>query len=710
MQIDRPKISELLQKLIFITFNLIFFLTPFIFTWMNQELFEFSKMIFVYLMTTLITGLWLFRMVVEQKIILKRSKFDYFLLAFLASQVISTIFSIHPRTSWLGYYTRFNGGLLSTITYITLFYAFVSNIKRTQLKAIYSSLFLSALIISLYAIPEHFAHSPSCWLITHKFDTECWSANNNPRFRVFATFGQPNWLAAFLITIIPLNVDFLLKEKKWRNRLYLFLVLGSSSAALLFTKSRSGLLGLGVALIFYALWKILASKKERVTNFLKLSGVALFITIIAILAGTPFTPKLSDLLHGTTSASEPTTTTEQQTGGTPSEEIRKIVWQGAIKVWQRYPIFGSGVETFAYSYYLDRPLAHNLVSEWDFLYNKAHNELLNFLANSGLVGLASYLFLFVAIFYFGLKQFLDNKKDSLSLAILAGLLAMFISNFFGFSTVMTNVLLFGLFAVIILNNQKQNSEEMSNIKKIDNKAEISNIEYFMYALIGLGTIIMITKVWRIWQADYLFTQGQKAFEKGLYPSGLSAIEAAIQKSPKEAFFYDELAGDYSQLSLVSANNGQSTASAQLAQKAIESNSYALELNPVHLNFYKSQARIFIRLGQLDSRLYAYAEQALKKAITLSPTDAKLYYNLALVLEVLGKDDEALKNMEYAVEIKSNYLQARDELARMYFGRGELEKAKEQYVYSLEKLAPNDELVQEKLAIVEASLSAKIKKN
>ena len=710
MQINRSKISELLQKLIFVTFNLLFFLTPFIFTWMNQELFEFSKMLFVYLLTTIIAALWLTRMVVTQKLIFKRSKLDYFLLAFLVSQVISTLFSLHPRTSWFGYYTRFNGGLLSTITYITLFYAFVSNIKKTQLKAIYSSLFLSALIISLYAIPEHFAHSPSCWLITQKFDTNCWSDNNNPRFRVFATFGQPNWLAAFLITIIPLNIDSFLKKKKWLDRLYLILVLGASTLALLFTKSRSGLLGLGVALVFYAFWKILLNKKERLNNFLKLSGVALIILLISLFTGTPFTPKLSDLLQGKTNISEATPVAETQAGGTPSEEIRKIVWQGAIKIWQRYPIFGSGVETFAYSYYLDRPLAHNLVSEWDFLYNKAHNELLNFLANSGLVGLVSYLTLFVMIFYLGLKQFLNNKKDSRSLAILAGLLAMFISNFFGFSTVMSNLLLFGLFAIVIMNEKNEKNEKLATIENIDKTEKINNIEYFLYALIGLGAILTSSKVWHIWQADYLFTQGQNTFEQGLYPSGLSTIQEAIKKSPKEAFFYDELAGDLAQWSIVTAKNGQSTASAQLAQKAIESNSYALELNPVHLNFYKSQARIYIRLAQLDSRLYSYAEQALKKAITLSPTDAKLYYNLGLVLEVLGKDEEALQNMEYAIEIKSNYLQARDELARIYFGQGELEKAKGQYLYSLENIAPDDELVKEKLAIVEASLSAKIKKN
>ncbi len=39
------------------------------------------------------------------------------------------------------------------------------------------------------------------------------------------------------------------------------------------------------------------------------------------------------------------------TGGTESGEIRKIVWKGALEVFRNNSVFGTGVETFAYSYY-----------------------------------------------------------------------------------------------------------------------------------------------------------------------------------------------------------------------------------------------------------------------------------------------------------------------------------------------------------------------
>jgi len=63
------KLDRLFKKIIFWAFNLLLVITPFIFTWFNQELFEFNKMIFVYLMTIIITSAWITRMIVKQKLI-----------------------------------------------------------------------------------------------------------------------------------------------------------------------------------------------------------------------------------------------------------------------------------------------------------------------------------------------------------------------------------------------------------------------------------------------------------------------------------------------------------------------------------------------------------------------------------------------------------------------------------------------------------------
>lgn len=118
---------------------------------------------------------------------------------------------------------------------------------------------------------------------------------------------------------------------------------------------------------------------------------------------------------------------------TGSGKIREIVWSGALELGRRYPLFGTGLETFAYSYYGVRPVAHNLTSEWDFLYNKAHNEYLNFLATTGFVGLGMYILMIVAVIYLFVRTIKKHHDSGLfGISLLAAYTTILITNFLAF--------------------------------------------------------------------------------------------------------------------------------------------------------------------------------------------------------------------------------------------------------------------------------------
>ena len=74
----------------------------------------------------------------------------------------------------------------------------------------------------------------------------------------------------------------------------------------------------------------------------------------------------------------------------------------------------------------------------------------------------------------------------------------------------------------------------------------------------------------------------------------------------------------------------------------------------------------------------------------------------------GQTNSALATMQKAVDLKSNYAQARNQLAEMLIAQGRLSEAAEQYQAILEQINPNDSLVQEKFKLLEASLSAQEK--
>ncbi|MFH1705511.1 MAG: hypothetical protein ABH867_01225 [Patescibacteria group bacterium] len=120
------------DKIIFLSFCALFFFTPLMLTPLNYELFEFNKIVFVYFWTIVILCAWAGKMIASGKFIFKRTFWDKPLLVFFASQAISTIISIDRHTSIFGYYSRFNGGLLSTACYLLLYWALTSNIGSNK--------------------------------------------------------------------------------------------------------------------------------------------------------------------------------------------------------------------------------------------------------------------------------------------------------------------------------------------------------------------------------------------------------------------------------------------------------------------------------------------------------------------------------------------------------------------------------------------------
>jgi putative inorganic carbon (HCO3(-)) transporter len=738
---SRQPTAQLLQQLIVGSFHFLLIVTPFIFTWVNEELFEFNKMLLTYAVTIVIVGAWICRMIIERTWLIKRTPLDWAMGAFVLSQVLSTVFSIHPRTSLFGYYTRFNGGLLSTLSYVLLYYAMISTLKRRHLPWLLVSAFVAAAGVALYAIPEHFGHSPSCALITggQDFGVSCWV--QDVKSRVFATFGQPNWLAAYAVTLFPVGLAFLSQVRHVKQTTkqtspfnltafngFMAVTLVGLFLTILFTKSRSGILALGVSMGMFGLgylWlqiKTLKRPSFAGLNTLLTQEKWLLSTVGACLAaalifGTPYSPSFTQSLYRSTTQqmtppSPAPAANRLETGGTESGEIRRIVWKGALKVWQRYPLLGSGVETFAYSYYQDRPVEHNLVSEWDFLYNKAHNEFLNFLATTGLVGLVTYLAVLGGMSWLGLTLLLNSNSPTherlLSWALVSGLGALSVSNFFGFSTVMVSILLFLYAAWIVMLQPTQSAAEQEVDQPSSGVSASPALELDQFLLLGLTALVssyLLIQTWQVWRADFSYTVGKGTLQTDDLRTGLALLHQAAQLSPSEGLFFEELGSTYAALAVGIAGTGDASSAAELSQTSLIYADQALKLNPRHLNFYKTKARVLITLAQIEPGLLEQATTTLQEGLTLAPTDAKLMYNLGIVQLALGQTALAQSTLEQTLVMKPNYDIARVKLGEVYTTQGNLEAAKEQYQRILES-SPNNQPVQELLQAVEASLSAR----
>lgn len=575
-------------------------------------------------------------MVIDKKIIFRRTILDIPLFLFFGSQIISTLLSIDPRTSWLGYYSRFNGGLASTISYLALYWAFVSNLDKKDTLLIVRNSLITAAIVAIYGILEHFGRSPSCFILTGYFNVDCWV--QDVKTRVFATLGQPNWLAAYLVTLLPLAISNL-QFTIYKNKKFWLLASIVIFVAILFTKSRSGLLGIAVAFAIFGLANLRSIKSFLVLIIGMILAVAIF--------GTPWTPSIPTLLSNSqklTGASAPL----PEEGGTESGDIRKIVWRGAIDIFKAYPVFGTGPETFAYAYYQFRPVEHNLVSEWDFLYNKAHNEYLNYLANSGGVGLATYSILIT----FAVYQIYKNKRFEL----LAGYASILVTNFFGFSVVVIQILFFLLPAIAVTYSVAEKNE--------DNKNLLDNLQKIKLLALSLLTLLLLYSVYSYWLADYEYAKAKAELEQGLVTEAIKHFGEASKISPNEAIYKSKLGLTYSNIAKYFANNKdpqKATASAEVSAVYIEE---AKALSPRNFLVSQERATSYSQLVAADPDYIINTIQTLEELIPYAPTYPKIYYRLGVSYLLINEIELATTNIKKAIELKPDYGEALSALEKI----------------------------------------------
>ncbi len=765
------------NKVIEYSFYLIFFLVPLALTSDTSELFEFNKLWVTYILTLVIALAWFTKMVIRKKFSIQKTPLDIPIALFLVSEIISTFLSMDMHVSLWGYYSRFNGGLFSILSYVFLYYAFLSNLKDEKeekagfgLKNVYIfiagiivffigtliasniktteaagfpyqmiatltgalaaftvfmyaapkgyfkkslyAIFSSAILVILWGLPSHFGYDPTCLLFRGTFDVSCWTNDFQPKVRIFSTLGQPDWMAAYVAAILPvligISVNFskgkVFFEKKISslknlNVFYLIsavLIFALFYLSLLYTQARSGILAFWLVLpllaLFY-LWfylKPALSEKKFTIDFKVMISLLLIAGVITFFAGQPFAqlnkftlsglkehfskPQTSTAVKSSAKSQTPTPSpapvVASELGGTDSGIIRLLVWNGAISIWKANPIFGTGVETYAFAYYKFRPAAHNMTSEWKFLYNKAHNEYLNYLATTGAFGLLTYLsmiggFLFITGKYIYKKRKNLTQKEFLIVSIVGGYITILITNFFGFSVVIINILFYLTPAFVfilagLINPEKEYAISFS-------KKEIYATGVVQKATIVIASVVIFYLIYSLasfWQADRNYYFGVNYDQGQDYQKAYVFLKNAVQERPDEPVFRSEFGYNNAVLGAAIASQiqklpkEQQQQNIQIAKQLIDSSiNYTNQVtteSPNNIVFWKTRTRVYYTLGQIDPSYLSQALIAIKKSQELAPTDADISYNLGVLYGQTGDYKNAVKTLENTIKLKPNY--------------------------------------------------------
>lgn|GEM_PF-2109721 len=200
------------------------------------------------------------------------------------------------------------------------------------------------------------------------------------------------------------------------------------------TQSRGPWLGLGLALVTFAVSIWLVGRRRDVRWMARLGGavsalvlvVALFVVALNI-PGSPL--KGLSNLPGVGRGIERLSTLTRTEDGTG--KVRELIWEGATNLILSDPvraIIGWGPEAMyvAYSRFYPPELAH-----WELRNatpDRSHNVEFDQLVTMGLVGLMTYYFLVGAFFYYGirtLKRATNTRDQLLVIALLSAMAAHF---------------------------------------------------------------------------------------------------------------------------------------------------------------------------------------------------------------------------------------------------------------------------------------------
>lgn len=611
-------------------------ITPLIFSTQNSELFEVPKMLFVYFFASVILTLTLVKFIFAEKFTFRKNIILTTFFLFICIQLMSAFTSIDKFTSVFGYPTRLNGGLLSQFAYFVILACGLINLKLEDAKKLIDALVLSAFVVSVWGILGHFGYDPNCLILTGHLNASCWQAEFNPTLRIFSTLGQPNWLASYLLLIIPLSIALVISSKNQNRKILFAAVTFTLFLALIFTNSRAGLLGLGASFLTFLL--MLGTNKIR-RNLKKIAaGLAIFI-LVFVFFGKNLAGRIYEAINPPISTS----------GGTESGQIRLIVWKGALKIIGRAPILGTGPETFAYSYYKVRPQEHNKTTEWNFFYNKAHNEILNNFANLGILGGVGFLvFLAATILTF------SKKKSTFARALIAAITGYQVSLFFGFSTVVTQLVMFLEITALLVLIGKNKFLEINLVFLKRRNFKIATL-----SLLGLFSLYLFIFISRLYLADVFHARAKAQVQKD--PASLLGYTNSLTVSPaKNPFYYADSALAFATYAANTETQNTNTFSKKSADFAKE----AISISPQNIIVARRIANSYILLSEVDENFYQDAKGIGAAVINLAPTDPQSYLTFAKIQVAVDQNHEATKALVSALTLKPDYLEAKDLLEQI----------------------------------------------
>ncbi len=404
--------SAVLAGLFFIPFIPFLVSSSLFFPFITTKAFAFR------IVVEIVFALWLALMLLVDEYRPKRSLIMWGVLTFLIVIGVANVFGVEPVKSFWSNFERMEGYI--TLLHLGgLFLVTGSMFQPKEWKWWWNTSLVASLIMVFYCVFQLLGS-----LEIHQGGV-----------RVDGTLGNASYLALYFLIHIFIALYYWVKSKTSVER-WLYGILMVLQASILYaTATRGAILGLIGGLFVIAVLNLNNKENERIKRWSRyaLAGLVTFILIFIMMRGTSLvqgSPVLSRFSNLSVSSLK--------------TEGRAFVWPMAIEGIKERPILGWGQDNFNYVFAEHYSAEMYKLEPW---FDRAHNIFLDWAIAGGLLGLISYLALYIVILVSVWKR--KNHFSHVEKSVITGLLAAyFFNNFFVFDNLISYTLFFSLLAYV----------------------------------------------------------------------------------------------------------------------------------------------------------------------------------------------------------------------------------------------------------------------
>ncbi len=447
---NSTKLGTFCDKVLEIGWLLAVIITPLLFNVYSSRVFEPDKLTTLRTVALIMSAIWMVKYIEERAAGRQGVGFTWrtpLVLPTLFTVVVyllSTLLSVTPHVSFIGSYQRLQG-TYTTLAYIVVFLIILQGLRtRAQLNRLITVMIINSLPVALYGLIQR-----------NKLDPLPWGGDVTNR--IASNMGNAIFVAAYLIMTFPLTVGRIAESFKailteedanWadipRAAGYIFIA-AVQLIAIWYSKSRGPMVGLMASLGVWAIVGMLSL--QRVLHRRAWRALWIGMLTIVILAAIGFLLiNLNGPIHEWALDSPLSRVARilQYQGGTGM--VRNLIWEGALDLIKPHPpiqfpptqehpagypdpfnalrpLVGYGPESMyvAYNGFYPPLLGH--YESRTASPDRSHNETMDSLVITGLLGFGAYVWLFGSVFYFALQWmgFIPNDwRRWLFIALLAG--------------------------------------------------------------------------------------------------------------------------------------------------------------------------------------------------------------------------------------------------------------------------------------------------